>query len=120
MRESIGNTTLHVEFNRVKTKAILDSGVGITIATKAIWEKWGKPAIRSTRMKLQLVADGYVEKPMGLLQKVVVTSCGIEYEHTFAIVEFGKKNNYDIILGRPFMRQLKMWSRIGGDMIIST
>ena len=35
-------------------------------------------------------------------------SCGIEYEHTFAVVDFGKKNNYDIILVRPFMRQLKM------------
>ena len=53
-------------------------------------------------MKLQL-ADGHMERPMGLLEKLVVTSCGIEYEHTFAIVDFGKKNNYDIILGRPFM-----------------
>ena len=58
-------------------------------------------------MKLQL-ADGYIEKPIGLLEKVVVSSCGVEYEHTFAIVNFGKSPNYDIILGLPFMRQLKM------------
>ena len=81
-----------------------------------MWEKWGKPAIHSTRMKLQL-ADGYVEKPMGLLEKVVVTSCGIEYEHTFAIVNFGKKNNYDIILGRLFMRKLKMVQDWGYEYI---
>ena len=31
-----------------------------------------------------------------------------EYEHTFAIVDFGKRTNFEIILGRPFMRQLKM------------
>ena len=37
-----------------------------------------------------------------------MTSCGIEYEHNFAIVDFGKKPNYEIILGRPFMRQLRM------------
>ena len=37
-----------------------------------------------------------------------VSSCGVEYEHTFAIVDFGKSSNYDIILGRPFMQQLKM------------
>ena len=58
-------------------------------------------------MKLQL-ADGYIERPLGLLEGVVVTSCGVEYEHTFAEVDFGKSPNYDIILGRPFMRQLKM------------
>ena len=49
-----------------------------------------------------------MESPIGLLEKIIVTSCGIEYEHTFAIVDFGKKPNYEIILGRPFMRQLKM------------
>mgnify|MGYP000047025959 CR=1 FL=1 len=58
-------------------------------------------------MKLQLV-DEYVERPLGLLEKVVVSLCNIEYEHTFVVVDFGKKPNYEIILGRPFMRQLKM------------
>ena len=46
-----GNTTLPVEYNGVKTKAILDSGAGIAIVNKQPWEKWGKPAIRET-MKL--------------------------------------------------------------------
>ena len=49
-----------------------------------------------------------MESPIGLLNKAVVSSCGIEYEHTFAVADFGHKPNYDIILGRPFMRQLKM------------
>ena len=35
-------------------------------------------------------------------------SCGVEYQHTFVVVDFGKSPNYDIILGHPFMRQLKM------------
>ena len=102
-----GNTTIPVEFAGKRTMAILDSGAGIAIATKRIWETWGKPTLRKTRMKLQL-ADGYVERPIGLLEKVVVTSCGVEYEQTFAVVDFGLNPNYDIILGRPFMRQLKM------------
>ena len=59
-------------------------------------------------MKLQLADGGYIESPIGLLEKVIVTSCGIEYKHTFAVVNFGKKTNYDISLGCPFMRQLKM------------
>ena len=58
-------------------------------------------------MKMQL-AHGYIERPIGLLEKVIVTSYGVEYEHTFAIVDFGKNTNYEVILGRPFMRQFRM------------
>ena len=58
-------------------------------------------------MKLQLV-DGHMQRPIGLLERVLVTTCGIEYEHTFAVVDLGLNPNYDVILGRPFMRQLKM------------
>ena len=58
-----------------------------------------------------------MERPLGLLEKVVVTSCGIEYEHTFAVVDFGKEPNYEIILGRPFMRQMKMIQDWGYNFI---
>ena len=67
-------------------------------------------------MKLEL-ANGFIESPIGLLEKVVVTSCGIEYEHTFAVVDFGKEPNYEIILGRPFMRQMKMIQEWGYNFI---
>ena len=100
-----GNTTLPVEFQGTKTMAILDTGAGVSIATKAIWEKWGKRALRKTRMTLQL-ADKNLELPLGLLEHVIVKSCGIEYEHTFAVVDFGQDPSYEVILGRPFMRQL--------------
>ena len=102
-----GNTTLPIEVKNIISTAILDSGAGVSIATKTIWVKWGKPTIRRTRMNLQL-ADGSLENPMGLLERVMVKSCGIVYEHTFAIVDFGKNTNYEVILGRPFMRQFKM------------
>ena len=36
-----GNTTLLVEFNNVKSLAILDSGASVAIATKEVWESWG-------------------------------------------------------------------------------
>ena len=67
-----GNTTLPVELSCIKSVAILDSGAGISIATKDIWEKWGKPAVR-THMHLQL-ADGSLENPIGLLENVTVKS----------------------------------------------
>ena len=47
-----GNTTLPVEHNDCKAIAILDTGVGASIATKTVWEKWGKRALRKTRMQL--------------------------------------------------------------------
>ena len=54
-----GNTNLPIEFKEVKSIAILDSGVGIAIATKKVLEGWGNPTLRKTRMKLQLSDEGF-------------------------------------------------------------
>ena len=43
-----GNTTLPVERENVIFMPILDSGARMSVATKSIWEKWGKPTVRST------------------------------------------------------------------------
>ena len=48
------NTTLPVEFNEVKSMAILDSGAGVAIATKSVWDAWGNLALRKTRMNFNL------------------------------------------------------------------
>lgn len=42
------------------------------------------------------------------MEGVIVTSCDVEYELTFDLVDFGKEPAYDVILGQPFMRQLKI------------
>ena len=103
--DDTGNTTLPVALNDYKANAILDTGAGVSIATESVWKKWGKPTLRKTRMKLQL-ADGKLASPMGMMEHVTVTRCGISYVHAFAVVNFGKDPNYEVILGRPFMRQL--------------
>ena len=95
-----GNTTLPLEYSQVKSLTILDSGAGVDIATKSIWRAWEKQAIKRTRKKLQLV-DGHLAKLMGLLEQVVLSSCGTEFVHTLDIVKFGLKSTYNIILGRP-------------------
>ena len=64
--------------------------------------------MKQTRTQLLLLADGNIKEPIGLLKRVIATSCGVRYEHTFAVVDFGKSSKFDIILGPPFMRQLKM------------
>ena len=98
-----GNTTLLINYKGIESIAILDSGVGINIATKSIWEKWGRPTVCCTHMNLQL-AYGSLENPISSIENITVTSCGIEYKHTFTIVEFGWDTNYKVILERPFMR----------------
>ena len=98
-----GHTTLPIQVLKVKTFTVLDTGTRISIATKDIWLKWGAIPLKKTRMELQL-ADGNLEQPIGLLIDMPIESCGIMYEHTFAIVDFGRDTNYDVILGRPFMR----------------
>ena len=91
----MGNTTLLVEFNDRKAIAILNTGARVSIATKSLWQKWGKLALRRTCMQLQL-ADGTLAKPLGMLKRVTVTSCGIAC----------RDPNYEVILGQPFMRQM--------------
>ena len=44
-------------------------------------------------------------------------SCGIEFEHTFAIVDFGQDPSYEVILGRPFMRQMMALEDWGNDYL---
>ena len=100
----------------VKTFAVLDSGARISIATKEIWQKWGALALKKTRMELQL-ADGNLEHPLGLLVDMPIESCGVTYEHTFAVVDFGRDTNYDVILGRPFMRQMEVIQDWGSDYL---
>ena len=52
-REGEGrNTTIPVEYAELRTLEIWDSGAGLAIATKKIWEAWGRPALQKTRMKL--------------------------------------------------------------------
>ena len=40
------NITLTMEYKQVKSLSILENGAGVAIATKSIWETWGKPAIK--------------------------------------------------------------------------
>ena len=56
-------------------------------------------------MQLKL-AHGNLAKPLGMLETITISSCGIKYEHTFAVVDFDTDPNYEVILGRPFMKQM--------------
>ena len=48
-------------------------------------------------MSLQLT-DGKLKNPIGILENIALTSCGIEYTHNFTVVDFGREANYELIL----------------------
>ena len=100
-------TTLPIKRGNLEFIAILDSGASISIATRQIWEKWGKPTLKASAIALQF-ADGSVKQPIGLLENFKVQTCGIKYRHTFAVMDFSHKPEHEVILGRPFMRQFQM------------
>lgn len=52
-------------------------------------------------MNMQL-ADGKLENPTGILENMALISCGIEYAHSFAVIDFGGDANYKLILGQTF------------------
>ena len=54
------------------------------------------------------MVDGNLEPPLGLLEGVLITTCGIKFIHIFVVVDFGGKIAYGIILLRPFIRQIRM------------
>ena len=63
------------------------------------------------------MADRNLEHPLGMLENVLVESCRVKYVHSFAIVDFGQDPSYEVILGRPFMRQLQVIQDWGLDYL---
>ncbi|MCO5571674.1 hypothetical protein L7F22_025421 [Adiantum nelumboides] len=79
-----GNTTLLVEYNGIKTIAILNSRARVAIATKQILEKWDIPALRKTRMKLQLAnGDDEGGKDLRASAAAVAVTAGIKVPAIF-------------------------------------
>ena len=67
-------------------------------------------------MNLQLV-DDRLENPIGILENVVLTTCRIEYTHSYAMVDFGQEANYELIFGQSFMQEFNMVQDWGYDYI---
>lgn len=54
------------------------------------------------------MTDGNIKLPITMLKKVLLTSCGMHFEHTIAVVDFEEDPSYDFILGWPFLQRLKV------------
>ena len=63
------------------------------------------------------MANGNIKLPIGMLEKILLTSCGVQFEHTIVVVDFEEDPSYDIILGWPFMQQLRVIQNWGTNHI---
>lgn len=52
----------------------------------------------TSNYKTRMSLHRSLETPKGLLENIIMKSCGIEYAHVFAIVKFDKNTNYEVIL----------------------
>lgn len=93
--------------------AILDGGAGVNIITKRCLEKLGRPSMEVANLTVKL-ANGGLVKALGLLRNFKVKFLDHHVHHTFAVMDFNDKpGSYEMILGRPFMREYHMahdWS----------
>ena len=94
--------------------AVLDGGAGVSIITKRCWEKMACPPMEVTNLTVKL-ANGGLVKALGLLRNLKMKVLDHHIYHTIAVMDFNDKpGSYEMILGRPFMREHSLvhdWSR---------
>ena len=89
-------------------KVLLDGGAGVNIITQAAFQKYGltdwEPAPFSVRM-----ADQRRVQPVGLLKGVVIDVAGLTFTVALVVLSIVEAaDDYNIILGRPWLRQAKV------------
>ena len=93
---------------------VLDGGAGVSIIIKRCWEKLGRPPMEVANLTVKLAIGGLV-KALGFLRNFKIEVLDHHVHHTFAVMDFNDKpGSYEMILGRPFMREYNMvhdWSR---------
>ena len=74
----------------------------------------GRPHLGVTNIVVKM-ANGTIAKPMGMLKDLKIKVLGHRVRHTFIVMDFSRHPmSYEMILGRPFMREARMvhdWSK---------
>jgi len=92
---------------------LLNGGFRINIITKKLRVQLGlsKPKLPHYNMHMTYQS---VAKPLGLIKDVKIIIHGIPYAVTFTSV---LDSNYSMLLGRPWLRDVKMFHDWGNDII---
>lgn len=102
------NATLPLNYERVNCKGNLGWWHRVSIITKHCWESMGRPKLDVTKIVVK-VDNEAIANPLGMLINLKIKVLGHRIRHTFIIMKFSKKpTTYEMILGKPFMREAQM------------
>nr|GEZ29312.1 reverse transcriptase domain-containing protein [Tanacetum cinerariifolium] len=82
--------------------ALADLGASINLMPLSIWKKLKLPALKDTKMVLEL-ADRTISKPTGVAENVFVKVGKFYFPADFVVLYFIADPRVPLILGRPFL-----------------
>jgi hypothetical protein len=105
--------TCTIYYQEIKN-ALCDHGAIVNAMPKAMFEELGYPAISPTTMTIQL-ADSLIKYPEGIVESLLVNVRG---SYVFAdSVILNTQEEFLLILGRPFLRDVNARSDVGAGKI---
>ncbi|XP_027927622.1 uncharacterized protein LOC114184513 [Vigna unguiculata] len=109
-----GSFTLPVTIGSlVVGKALLDLGASINLVPLSMLKKIGELEIKPTRMTLQLT-DRSIKYPNGVVEDVLVKVNKFLFPMDFVIMEMEENVEVPLILGRPFMKTVRLLIDVDG------
>ncbi|XP_014524455.1 uncharacterized protein LOC106780670 [Vigna radiata var. radiata] len=97
-------------------KVLIDLGASITLMPLSIFEKIEGLELKPTRMTLQL-ADKSLKYPYGVAEDVLVKLDKFLFPVDFVIMEMEEDVNVPLILGRPFMKTVRVLIDVENDKL---
>ncbi|GJS16943.1 reverse transcriptase domain-containing protein [Tanacetum coccineum] len=101
--EDPGRFLIPCTFSELKCKVLADLGASINLMPFSVYTKLGLPALKSTRMTLEL-ANCSLCVPKGIARDVLVPVGRLTFPADFVVVDFECDYRVPLILGRPFLK----------------
>lgn len=103
-----GRVTLPITIGNINVgKALIDLGSSINRIPLSIIRRVSDLDMKNTRMTLQL-ADKYVTKPSDIAEDMLVKVDKFLFPIDFVVMDIEEDNDVRLILGRPFIKTLRM------------
>ncbi|XP_019433582.1 PREDICTED: uncharacterized protein LOC109340359 [Lupinus angustifolius] len=107
-QEDLGSVTIQVTIGKVNVgKALVDLGASVSLVQISLKRRMGGVQLKPTRMSLQL-ADRFIKYPEGVCEEVLVKVDRFLIPVDFTVIDISEDVEIPLILGRPFMRIVKM------------
>ncbi|GJX86981.1 RNA-directed DNA polymerase, eukaryota, reverse transcriptase zinc-binding domain protein [Tanacetum coccineum] len=100
-----GNITIHCSVNMFDINAIADLGASINIMSKSIFDEL-RLADKNTKTIIEM-ADRTRRVSQGIVENVLVRIDKFSFTSDFVIIDSKGSNNKIIILGRPFLANIR-------------